>query len=219
MIAARRASLSLASGVSVNCKYMSDELRKISRLALCLTFLLSASKCVQAQLAWHQFSPPDESFTVELPAKPLHAIGRADSSGSIFENIKSAYIYTLSLNANDSATGCSFGVLHLSRLLSDREFDESVNSNMLWIGGDDKHFSKEADVIVSGFHGREFIYDKGIASGRALVINARNRVYLLLFHTEIEGEVSSERVARIFRTFKPKRRVRNVTKRLTTHSK
>ena len=50
---------------------------------------------------------------------------------------------------------------------------------MLWIGGDDKHFSREADVIVNGLHGREFIFEKGNMSGRALFINGGTHIYYL----------------------------------------
>lgn len=100
----------------------------------------------------------------------------------------------------------SFGVLHLSKPISNPQFDGTVNSNVLWIGGDDKHFSKESDVVAGGFHGREFVYNKGIASGRALFINAGSRIYLMLFHTEVAGDISSETVSRIFRTFKPAQR-------------
>jgi hypothetical protein len=187
---------------------MSHESRKLLNLITCVLFVLAGAKLVYAQSSWKVFSPPDKSFTVELPEKPRQAKPPSDteeSAESLFENTKSAYAYTLSLRKNDPVPEFSFGVLYLSKPMSNSRFDEAVNSNMLWIGGDDKHFSKEADVVLSGFHGREFIYDKGIASGRALFINARNRIYLMLFHTEVEGDISSEAVSRIFRTFKPAR--------------
>ena len=198
---------------------MSNGLRKIFSLLTCTLFVLVGSKLAYAQSSWQVFSPPDKSFTVELPERPRQAkppSNTEESAESFFENTKSAYAYTLSLRKNDPVPEFSFGVLHLSKPMGNSQFDETVNSNMLWIGGDDKHFSKEADVVVSGFHGREFIYDKGIASGRALFINAGSRIYLVLFHTEVEGDISSVAVSRIFRTFKPASRVVNRTKRLTT---
>src|SRR5215213_3217905 len=197
-------------------KLISNGLRQILSLLTCTLFMLVGSKCTNAQSSWQVFSPPDKSFTVELPTQPRRPLNKEESAESIFENIKSAYVYTLKLRSNDPVPDFSFGVLYLSKPLSNPKFDETVNSNMLWIGGDDKHFSKESDVIVSGFHGREFIYEKGIASGRALFINAGSRIYVMLFHTEVEGDISSEAVSRIFRTFKPARRVMNRTKRLTT---
>lgn len=200
---------------------MDDGLRKLLNILTCVVFALVGSMIAHAQSSWLMFSPPDKSFTVELPEKPQRPKppnNKEESSGFLFKNIKSGYAYTFSLRKNDPVPDFSFGVAHLSKPISDSRFDESANSNMLWIGGDDKHFSKEADVVVSGFHGREFVYDKGNASGRALFINAGYRIYYMMFHTEVEGDISSEAVARIFRTFKPTRRVTNRTKRLTTHS-
>jgi hypothetical protein len=196
---------------------MSPELRKTMNLSFLIAFAMAGAKVVHAQSNWHGFSPPDKSFTVELPATPQRPVKKEGSAESIFENIKSAYVYTLSLRSNDAVPDLSFGILYPSNALTNGKFNETVNSNMLWIGGDDKHFLKEADVVVSGFHGREFIYEKGIASGRALFINGGSRIYLVLFHTEVEGDISSEAVSRIFRTFKPTRRIVNRTKRPTTH--
>jgi hypothetical protein len=187
---------------------MINGLRKMVGLLTCALILLISSEFADAQSNRQVFSPPDKSFTVELPGKPRRAkppSSTEESVESLFENTKSAHAYALSLRKNNPPPEFSFGVLHLSKPLSNSQFDEAVNSHMLWLGGDDKHFSKEADVVVNGFHGREFIYDKGIASGRALFINASGRIYLMLFHTEVEGDISSEAVSRIFSTFKPVR--------------
>lgn len=200
-------------------KIMSRSSRQILHLLACILLVLVSSKLASAQLSWRVFSPTDKSFTVELPERPRQVTPPGNTEEppeSLFENIRSAYVYTFSLRRNEPMAGFSFGVLHLSKPISKSQFDQTVNSSMLWIGGDDKHFSKEADAVVSGFHGREFIYDKGIASGRALFISAGSRIYLMLYHTEVEGDIASEAVARIFRTFKPTRRVMSRARRLPT---
>jgi hypothetical protein len=98
-----------------------------------------------------------------------------------------------------------FGAFNLSKRLGNHRFDDIVNSNILWISGDDKHFSKEADVTIGGLHGRDFVYNKGNMSGRALFVNGVNRVYFLIYSTESDA-VSSDSVNRIFGSFRPLRR-------------
>lgn len=95
--------------------------------------------------------------------------------------------------------------MHLSKPLTNRTFDEIVNSNMLWIGGDDKRFSREADVRVAGIHGRDFIYEKGNDSGRALFVNGGRRVYFLMVQTDDKSKTTSEKVSKIFKSFQPLR--------------
>ena len=194
---------------------MNSRLQAKLRLLFCVLFSLTASGFVPAQAKWHIFSPPDKSFTVELPenAKPVAPQKDEISFESLFDNVRSGYAYNFGLRRNDPLPGFLFGVVHLTRPTSNHQFDETVNSNMLWIGGDDKHFSKEANVIVSGFHGRDFIFEKGDASGRALFLNSGTRIFFLFFLTEDKGVVLSESVARVFRTFRPARRVTNPTKR------
>jgi hypothetical protein len=87
-----------------------------------------------------------------------------------------------------------------------------VNSNMLWIGGDDKHFSREADVIVNGLHGREFVFEKGDMSGRALFINGGTHIYYLMFQSETDRAKSAEVVVRIFNSFRPNKAKSNLPK-------
>lgn len=158
-----------------------------------------------AQSTWLRFSTPDKSLTIALPGTPKATTNKQDSAEIIFENVRSSYVYDLRLRSRSDAPELSFGVLHLSKPLTNRAFDEIVNSNMLWMGGDDKHFSKEADVRIAGFHAREFIYKKGNDSGRALFVNGGRRVYFLMVQTEDKSEAASKKVSKIFRSFQPSR--------------
>jgi len=169
---------------------------------------------VQAQ-SWQHFSTPDDSLSIELPAAP-NVLKKNDSLDLIFKHSKSAYSYTVNLGS-ESEPEILFSVLRLSKVMSNRDFDRTVNSNMLWIGGDDKHFSRKADVIVNGLHGREFVFEKGDMPGHALFINGGTHIYYLIFQSETERPESSEAVVRIFNSFRPnkaKSNLRNVNKRL-----
>ena len=161
---------------------------------------------IQAQ-SWQHFSTPDDSLSVELPAKPNVLKKKHDSLDVIFKHSKSAYSYTVKLGSG-SEPEILFSVLRLAKVMSNRDFDRTVNSNMLWIGGDDKHFSREADVIVSGLRGREFLFEKGDMSGRVLFVNGGTHIFFLMFQTEVERSKSDAVVARIFNSFRPIKRGR-----------
>jgi hypothetical protein len=156
---------------------------------------------VQAQ-SWQHFSTPDDSLSVELPAKPNVLKKKNDSLDVIFKHSKSAYSHTVNLGS-ESEPEILFSVLRVAKAMSNRDFDKTVNSNMLWIGGDDKHFSRKADVIVNGLHGREFVFEKGDMPGHALFINGGTYIYYLIFQSETERP-ESEVVVRIFNSFRPK---------------
>ena len=177
----------------------------ITKLGL-LCFLPLCVTAGRAQ-SWQHFSTPDRSLSVELPAKPSVLRKGEESLEMIFENVKSAHSYGVNLGL-ESEPRIVFCVLKLSKTMNNRTFDETVNSSMLWIGGDDKHFSKESDVVLSGWHGREFVYQKGVMSGRALFINSGSRIYYLIVQTEIENGMRSEVVSRVFNTFRPLQRTR-----------
>ena len=174
---------------------------KVSMVLVC--FYQTA---VQAQ-SWQHFSTPDNSLSVELPAKPKVLKQKNESLEVIFKYCKSAYSYAVDLGF-ESDPEILFSVLLLSKAMNNRDFDTIVNSNMLWIAGDDKHFSKESDVIVSGLHGREFFFEKGQMSGRALFINGGTHIYYLMFQTDTEPAKSADVVARIFNSFHPNKRSR-----------
>lgn len=169
----------------------------------CAAFLCSPP-AMQAQ-SWEFFSPPDKSLTVELPSRPIPLANERESLKSIFKGSRLVYSYTVDLTSSaGSEPEISFGALRVSKPLSNIGFDATVNSNMLSIAGDDKSFSKQADVVVGGYHGREFVYTKGHMSGRALFVNGESRIYFLVFFEESEDPIPSEAVARIFRTFSPR---------------
>jgi hypothetical protein len=182
-------------------KMISNPVANLSLLC-CLLFFVSFTAFSQS---WQKFSPPDKSLVIELPTRPNLVTNKDDSPDVLFKNVRSAYSYSANLGSGSQAdVGIVFGVLHLSKAIGDRSFDKTVNSNMLFIGGDDKDISKQSDVSIGGFHGREFVYDKAGIDGRAIWVNGRTRVYFLIFQ-DSNDKTSPETVSRIFNTFRPLR--------------
>lgn len=175
-------------------------------LVFSLLYILVSISQVDSQSNWRIFSPPDKSFTVELPRTPKFQRKKVNPrKDALFENTIMGDAYTFRLRQNDPESVFSISVFYLSAPVNNQLFNQRAKSLALIIGGDkeDSDFTKKADVRVNGFHGREFIYEKGVISGRALFINAGKRIYFLLYHTDVEGEISSETIVRIFETFKP----------------
>ena len=174
-------------------------------LRLLYVLLLGCSVCGLAEAkTWRVFSPPNKRLSIELPTSPKPLTREDEQFPTIFPRTKTAFFYTADLKPGGQPE-LFFGVIDLSKRLNNRRFDDIVNSNVLWISGDDKHFSKEADVTVSGLHGRDFVYNKGVMSGRALFLNGANRVYILIYSTE-SNAVAADTVNRIFSSFRPLRR-------------
>jgi hypothetical protein len=165
--------------------------------------------------SWQHFSTPDDSLSVELPAKPNVLKKKNESLDVIFKHSKSVYSYTVNLGF-ESEPEIVFSVLRVSKPIRNQDFDRTVNSNMLWIGGDDKYFSRKADVIVNGLHGREFVFKKGEMLGRALFINGGTHIYYLMFQGETERADSAELVVRIFNSFRPNKAKSSFPKRPTS---
>ena len=170
---------------------------------LLIVCIICFDYCLANAQSWRRFSPPDKRLVIELPAPPKTLTREEERLPTIFPGSGVANFYSVDLIPGGEHE-VFFGVVNLSKRLNDRRFDHTVNSNMLWIAGDDKHFSKQVDRNVGGLHGREFVFTKGDLSGRALFLNGGNRVYLLVYFTERET-VSTEIVDRIFDSFRPLR--------------
>ena len=178
----------------------------IASIILCLLGLRSA----QAQ-TWQHFSPPGRSFVIEVPGKPetlkdedsLVWLSRDKKNAyGFFKHVKSGLGYSLKLGIEKDPE-LIIAVLHMSQHVTDREFDSTVNSSILWMFGDDKVFSKQTDVVIEGLHGREFVFDKGSLRGRALFVNGGRQIYMLSVSSEAEEAIFSNAVSRTFDTFRP----------------
>lgn len=180
---------------------------------LLVSLLVACVFCrdVDAQPKWFVYSAPDNSFSVELPWKPIYE--RRNFSNFLpgirqrmetFKGTQYQEFYNLRMYPDESSTRFYINVYELAKKRSDTEFDDEVDSLMSSLSDKDKHFPKNESVSINGFHGREYIYEKGKASGRVLIINAGNRIYLLRFHTENKKGISRSPVEKVFNTFQLK---------------
>ncbi len=183
---------------------------KVMKHFLLMTFLLLTLQIiVAAQPKSVTFSPPDKSFSVELPTsakleKPKR--NAEDSSGNeLFGGIKAnaGNGYLIKLTSDENYASVSVGSLVPLKPLDRKTFIADVNSYMLFLFGDNKHFSREADTVVNGFSGREFVFEKGSGSGRALFVNSGKRIYMLTYFEEEDGQPTSEIINKLFASFKP----------------
>lgn len=171
----------------------------------------SATSTNTTQSGWRVFSPPDRSFTVELPGRPRHT-NNPDPKGvdeqsffEWFDCIRSVDFYVLPLNISSPANAFLVGVFDVSRCKRRPEmFNEEVERLVLVIGGDNKRLISDSAVSVDGLPGREFTYANGDANGRVLIVNANRRIYTLIYETDVPAGASSSEAMRMFRTFHPK---------------
>lgn len=162
-----------------------------------------------AQSDWRVFSPPDKSFTVELPGEMRHT-NNPDPEGTDAESFlewfvctKSVDFYVLPLRPRSSANAFLIGVFKTSCPRTQQMFDEEVKGLVAVIGGDNKRLISNSVVQVNGLPGREFIYENGDDYGRVAIVNGGRRIYVLSYETDIPHATFSPEANRIFRTFNP----------------
>ena len=163
----------------------------------------------QAQGNWRVYSPPDRSFTVELPQEPRHT-NKIDPTStdeaSFFECTKSVDAYEIQLKPQSPEYAFVIGVFDVSGCRRKAEtFTKEVKDLIAILGGDNKRLIKNEQVTVNGLPGREFIYENGELYGRVLLINAGKRIYMLTYTNNSSGGTSSAETIRMFSSFRPLR--------------
>jgi|CXWL01.1.fsa_nt_gi hypothetical protein len=153
------------------------------------------------------FTSPDRRFNIEVPesTKPLpkKLSLEEETLSELFGSKQAAELFEIKLSPKEEEASSQVITFYTPNPLSGKKFKDDVNGHMTWLFGDDKKFSKEADAVVNGLPAREFIFEKGSGSGRAMFVNAGKRIYLLAYFVENGGEPTSEVVQRMFASFKP----------------
>jgi len=173
---------------------------------LMLILVLAVGIGSYGQTTWRFFISPNNDFKVELPKnskiQSVELSSEEESITEMFRNKGKPAYYEI--EANDSRKSHRFRVLifYPNSNWNDQKFDSEANSNMLFLFGDDKRFSKQSDVKIAGLHGREYIFTKGDRSGRSLFLNAKKRIYFLFYSDENNAEPESAIVNKVFSTFR-----------------
>jgi hypothetical protein len=183
-------------------------LRLVSAFAVVLG--LAACACAQTQGAkiskssWQVFAPAGLGFSIEVPSKPArikNEYGDIDPKG-----YKSIYVYG---PRQTSRRTSAFKIIVL--IPSDAMSQENGGINKLGgleftIGGDDAEPTSRSSITVNGFKGKEFIYhfseaeEFGHRIGR--VIDAKTRIFVLIYATNTAVSLQSSAAARFFNSFK-----------------
>jgi hypothetical protein len=181
--------------------------------ALIPLIALGVCSVSHAQPKWFVYSPPDKSFSVELPWKPHYEHRNySDFAGNMrgrmerFKGTNYLNYYYLQMYENETSTDFYISVYDVARKRSDKEFDDEVDSMISppkQAEDKDWHLVKDEAVTVNGLHGREYVYERGKLSGRMLIVNAGHFIYVLHYHTEDKKGVARPSVERVFNTFQP----------------
>src|SRR4030095_13052876 len=117
-------------------------LKQAVRIPIFVGFLICSYAPVKGQ-SWRRYSPPRARLTIELPRRPKLEKPEPEEPPlpSTFPHFKGGVAYTVDLIPGDLPE-VFFSIGNLSKRLSNRRFDKLVNSFVLIIGGDNKHFFK-----------------------------------------------------------------------------
>lgn len=153
--------------------------------------------------SWRVFAPRRMGFRIEFPAKPH----RIDGLYADTEGYKSVDVYGVSQLA---PVRREYQVIVLVPSEGMRKGDPDWNKLgrlKFTIGGDDNAKpTRQSDISVHGLKGKEFTYDfpANDALGHRLgqIIDARTRIFVLIYATNTASDLNSSAAARFFSSFK-----------------
>lgn len=130
------------------------------------------------------WSPPDNSFSVEVPVKLKEYKDTYESTKS-FAAIKSAYIIVIHIFEGENTKETS---------------KEKLGGAEFTIGGDDDNDFVERYFKIDGLTAREVFYAK--QNVRGIMIDAGNRVYILGIKAKNREDLDSDMARRFFSSFR-----------------
>lgn len=160
--------------------------------------------------SWRVYSPPDKSFSIELPA-PLRRVtffegktGASSEAGLDVDKNVSSYA------ALQSAPKVrEYGVIVIdgrSKELDPVERRKRVAGLDFVIGGDDATPTSKSTVQANGLTGKEYVYAKEIGDGiytRGRVFDAGKRIYVIVFRARTAEDLGSPDAERFLNSFRP----------------
>lgn len=147
------------------------------------------------------WSPPDNSFTIEVPVDLREMKGEYnDESQERFTSIKLF---------GTSEAEASFGVFQVVILDLSKKEQRNVNGKLkgleFLIGGDDQRPTKETAVRVDGLPAREALFVGPSKCSKGLMIDAGDRIYVLGLVVNVCEDLDTASAKRFFKTFHLKR--------------
>jgi hypothetical protein len=171
---------------------------------------LAACACAQtlgaktSKSSWQVFAPTGLGFRIEVPSKPnriKNEYGDIDQRG-----YKAIYVYGPRETSHRSS---AFEIIVL--VPSEAMSKESGGVNKLGgleftIGGDDAEPASQSTINVNGFQAKEFIYHfpqaKKLGHRKGRVIDAKTRIFILIYATNTASGLKSSAAVRFFNSFK-----------------
>lgn len=153
---------------------------------------------ISPQAGWRVFSPPDKTFTVELPGEPQH-----DSDDPISDDALTGESYT-ALDASLNLRFYSINIICTTQLKAKGVRMDAITD--LLMGGattnSGRRFSK-SKIVVDGLPGYEFVSFKADGQDyvRGRLVDADSRIYILMVVSDEAKDVPSPSVIRFLNSF------------------
>lgn len=155
-----------------------------------------------ARPGWQTFAPPGKGFTVELPRAPRHTRSAGGGKDIPFKCTAAVDSYVIPLRPGKPELAFVLAVYDVGGCARrEEDFTSEVEGFVGTIGGDNKEFITDRHVTRDGFAGREYSFTVEDYHNRGLIIRAGKRIFVLMYATDVAGELSSPEVNRMFETF------------------
>lgn len=143
------------------------------------------------------WSPPDKSFTVDVPVKLDEIKGEYDDISH--EGYKSIKLFGSS-ESNGSYGTFEVVILELSEK-EKRPVQGKLEGLEFLIGGDDQKPTKDAFVKVDGLPARELVFSSPDKCSKGLIIDGGERIYVLGLVVNVCKDLESTVANRFFESF------------------
>lgn len=162
-----------------------------------------------AQPKWRLYTAPDNSFSVEVPWKPIYRIRRTITSSvsgdalGPFTGTMAEDPYDLSMYVDEQSTHFQIKVYSVAQARDEIAFERESDSVVLKIAGDKSNILKRESVSVNGLQALHYVYAHQKAQSRILIVNGNHRIFMLWFFTEDKKGIDRGPVNKVFNTFQP----------------
>ena len=157
-----------------------------------------------AESSWQVFAPARLGFRIDVPSKPRrleNEYGDTDPKG-----YKSIDVFGPRERANLTSTYQIIVLVPSEAMLTDAGGANKLGGLEFTIGGDDAEPASTSSINVNGLEGKEFIYHfpdaakLGHRKGR--IIDAKTKVFVLIYATNTASGLNSSAAARFFNSFR-----------------
>ena len=146
---------------------------------------------------WQRFAPPGLGFGIDVPSKPQRIrdlYGDTDPKGFKSIDVFGSRVFQIIVLVPSTA------------MLQETKGENKLGGLEFTIGGDDAEPATESTINVNGLKGKEFIYHfpdaetRGHRRGR--IIDARTRIFVLIYATKTASGLNSSAAVRFFNSFR-----------------